>query len=110
MSDRDPLNDTELMAMAIIANAGDAKSFAFQALDAAKKGDFTTCDQLMENAKACSKTAHESQNELLAREARGESMDMNIIMVHAQDHMMSSMLAVELIEEMTNLYKIIMGV
>ena len=38
-------------------------------------------------------------------EANGEKLDYSIIMVHAQDHLMTSMLAKELIEEMVKMYE-----
>lgn len=39
----------EMISFGIIANAGDARSFAFQALEAAKEGKFDEADELMKN-------------------------------------------------------------
>ena len=49
--------------------------------------------------------AHEMQFELISKEADGESIQVGLLMVHAQDHLMTSILARELIEEMIELYK-----
>ena len=40
----------EEISMLIIANSGEARSQAFAALEAAKKGDFAGADALLENA------------------------------------------------------------
>ena len=39
--------DTETIAMTLIAHSGDARTLAFQALQAAKKHDFEEADRLM---------------------------------------------------------------
>ena len=38
-------------------------------------------------------------------EANGEKTDMSVLLIHSQDHLMTSMLAQELIGEMIELYK-----
>lgn len=95
----------EEIAFQLIAHAGDARSFAFQALKEAKKGAF---DQAAESLKKCKESeikAHKIQTELLTQEANGISYEINILFVHAQDHLMTSMLAQELIEEMIDMRK-----
>ena len=39
------------------------------------------------------------------KEANGEHTPVDVMLVHAQDHLMTSMLAQELIEEIVYLYK-----
>jgi len=97
--------DGEMCAMNIIANSGDARSKAFGALEAAKAGDFEEADRLLEEAKACGQKAHNAQTELLFADAQGLAPAMNVLLVHAQDHFMTSMLAEELIREIILLYK-----
>lgn len=97
--------DLNLVAMNIIANAGDARSFAFQALSAAKNGNIDEAETLMKKAKGASAEAHKAQTELLFKEANGEKLDVNVLLIHSQDHLMTSILAMELIEELITLYK-----
>ena len=47
-----------------------------------------------------------SQTEMLAAEANGEGPEINILLVHSQDHLMTSMLAQELIRELIYLHEI----
>lgn len=99
------MDDIETIAMNLISHAGMARSLAFQALDEAKKGNFGKADELMAESDKEQLEAHKVQTAALTREARGEKMDLCLLMVHAQDHLMTSMLAGELIKEMIELYR-----
>ena len=98
-------SSSELMAMTLIANSGDARSLAFQALEEAKVGNFDEADRLLKESDEKSKIAHHAQTELLFSEANGDHLELNVLLVHAQDHLMTSMLAVEMIREFSTLYK-----
>lgn len=98
-------NSTDMISFGIIANAGDARSFAFQALDAAKHGNFEEADELMKKSEEAGTLAHKAQTDLLFKEMNGEHTDVNILLVHSQDHLMTSMLAQELIRELIELYR-----
>lgn len=95
----------EEIAMTIVGNAGEARSLAFEALKEAKIGNYEKANEYLAQAKEKSLAAHEMQTELICNEADGKGVEMNLLMVHAQDHLMTSMLARELIEEMIALYK-----
>lgn len=98
--------DSESIAMSLIAHSGDARSAAFQALAAARNHDYEKAEQLLEESKKSSVEAHKAQTELLFAEASGKKTELNVLLVHAQDHLMTSMLAQELIAEMIHLYKV----
>ena len=46
----DENNATDLMSMTIIANSGDARSFAFQALESVKAGKLEEAEELLKKA------------------------------------------------------------
>lgn len=96
----------EQLAFEIIAAAGEARSLSFGALEAAKTGDFDTCDQLLQQAEEASLRAHQIQTSLLVREANGDHTPVDVMLVHAQDHLMCAMLAGELINEIIELHRI----
>ncbi len=98
-------NGNEMISFGIIANAGDARSFAFAALEEAKVGNFEEAEKLLKKSDEAATLAHKAQTELLFKEAQGDKTPVDVLLVHAQDHLMTSMLAVELIREMINLYK-----
>lgn len=95
----------DLVSMSIIANSGDARSFAFQALDEVKNGNIEIADELLKKADEAANLAHHAQTELLIAEANGDKQDINVLLIHSQDHLMTSMLALELIKEIIVLHK-----
>lgn len=97
--------DLESTVMELIINAGESKSCAMQALRAAKKGEWSQVDDLLTQATAATKKAHQVQTELIGLDEGSGKVPVNLIMVHAQDHIMTSMLARELIEELIEVHR-----
>jgi PTS system cellobiose-specific IIA component len=97
---------SEEISFEIIASAGQARSLAFEALQYARSNDFTKARELIEESKNEILVAHKCQTRLLTQEASGNHVDVDVLLVHAQDHLMTAQLARELIEEIINLYEI----
>lgn len=97
--------DYETVAMELITYSGNARSMAFGALEKAKEGHFEEAEQMLADSKKENTKAHNAQSELLFAEANGEKAEIGILLVHAQDHLMTSMLAIELIQELIVLHK-----
>lgn len=95
--------EMETTIMTIIGFAGDARSKAFEALDLAKQGKFEEADKLMEEANANLQEAHNGQTDLLVAEAQGKKMEVGVLLIHSQDHLMTAMLAYDLIKEMIDM-------
>lgn len=95
----------EMLSFEIIAAAGSARSLSFEALTAAKAGDFARADELMSQADAADLEAHNMQTSLLVKEANGDHTPVDVMLVHAQDHLMCAMLAHELIGELIELHR-----
>ena len=97
--------DQELIALNLISNSGTARTKAFEALHKAREGKYEEARILLKESEESSLLAHNAQTELLQAEANGDNSNYSIIMVHAPDHLMTSILAKELIEEMVTMYK-----
>lgn len=97
--------DLEEQVMGIIINAGQSKSLAFEALYAAKAGDFDKAEALMKESQTFANQAHLVQTKLIEADEGEGKTKMTLIMVHAQDHLMTSMLAKEMMEELIALHK-----
>lgn len=97
--------DLETAAMTIISYSGDARTQAFRSLGLAREGKVSEAQEMLKSAKTVSIKAHKAQTELLVEEASGRKLEINILLIHAQDHLMTSMLALELIQEMLYLYE-----
>lgn len=95
----------EMIAFGLIAQAGDARSKAYEALASAKKGNFEQAEELIAQTEASVLEAHHIQTSLLAKEANGDHTEVNVMLVHAQDHLMTAILAKELIAEMIEMYQ-----
>lgn len=89
----------------IIMNAGNAKSAALMAVDAAKDGDFEEAEKRLKEAKDEMREAHQKQFDLMQQEIAGTPVDMNIILVHAQDHLSMAMIAKDFAEQFVDLYR-----
>lgn len=96
---------TEEISMTLIASAGEGKSLAFEALNKAKNHQFEEAEKLMQQAEESVKKAHVEQTKLLVKEANQEKAEINVLLIHAQDHLMTSVLAVDLIREMIEIMK-----
>ena len=96
-------SETEDLAMEIIANSGAARSSAEEGLALAKKGEFAEAKAKMALAQNSLKQAHGFHSKLLKLGASG--VPESVLMAHAQDHVMTTMLAVDLIGDIIDLYE-----
>ena len=92
--------NAEDVAMMLIVHSGDARTLA-----AAKQGNFEEAKKLLAESEGKALEAHHVKTELLAAEAGGDGPEINILLVHSQDHLMTSMLAQELIKELIILHE-----
>ena len=97
--------DNEIMIMNLIVDAGSARSYAMEAIRMAKEGDYSGAEEALENASSELSKAHEAQTDMIQRAAKGEAIEITLFMVHAQDHIMSAILAKDLAAEIVDLYK-----
>lgn len=97
--------EANMVGFEIVAFAGEARSNLLQALNAAEKGDFNRAKELIKEADESIKEAHNTQTKMLAQEAAGDVVDVGFIMVHGQDHLMTTMLLRDIIEHLINVYK-----
>lgn len=87
--------EISMAGFALVAYAGDARTAALHALDAAEAGDFTTAEEKVKEAQNDINDAHNQQSKILSEEAGGENMDVTFIMVHGQDTLMTTMLLID---------------
>jgi len=95
----------EEAVMEIIVNAGQSRSLCFEALHAARQGNLDEAKSLLREADGYARQAHKMQTKLIEQDAGEARQPITLIMVHAQDHLMNSLLARELSEEIIHLYQ-----
>lgn len=99
--------DKYATAFELIMNAGNAKSTALMAIEAARDFDFEEAERLLKEAEGDMRKAHQAQFDMIQEEANGNPIEVNIVLVHAQDHLTMAMMARDNAEEFINLYKMI---
>lgn len=92
------MDQLELIILQLITSSGSGRSSAFEALEYAQKNDLENAKKLLKTSTQELLEAHKAQTSLIQSEARGEEIKINMLLVHAQDHFMTSMLAKDLIE------------
>ncbi|WP_018658850.1 PTS lactose/cellobiose transporter subunit IIA [Allofustis seminis] len=91
--------------MGLIMHGGDAKSSAMEAIRAAKNGQFDEADEKLKEADEALSRAHHSQTDLLTREASGDPVELSLLLVHGQDHLMNAITFKDLAVEVIDLHK-----
>jgi cellobiose-specific phosphotransferase system component IIA len=109
MSIEETNNNTELTleetCFQIIAFSGDALSTLINALKLCRKNDYAKAEKLIDEASNMLNKAHNIHTQLLANEAKGQNINYSVLLTHAQDNMMNTILAKTLVEEMIEMYK-----
>lgn len=100
------MTEMEQMIFGIISSAGDSRAKAFEAMKEIRKGNYEKAKELLENSRQADTEAHNIQTKLIQQEISGESKsELSLLMVHAQDHYMTSQLARDMIEELINIFE-----
>lgn len=101
------MNQEELQVVAfeIILHSGSARTSVHEAFADMREGHYNEAVEKLEVANADLLEAHHAQTNLLQEYASGTDIKIEIIMVHAQDHLMTTMTLREVALEMLNLYR-----
>lgn len=102
------MNELEQKIIGIISSAGESKAKAFEALKKVKEKDFKGAKNLMEEAKKIDLEAHKIQTELIVAEMQDDKEnkpEISLLMVHAQDHYMTSQLARDMVDVLIEIFE-----
>lgn len=99
------MGNYEEIVFKIILHSGNGRSYAMDAIAAAKKGDFAAARNHLQKASEELNAAHQVQTSLIQNEADGKQTEITLLMVHAQDHLMNAITIKELAAEFVDLYE-----
>lgn len=101
------MTEIEQQIVGIISAAGESKAKAFEALKKVKDSKYDEARAILNEAREIDLAAHKIQTQLITAEMSGgdNKPEIGLLMVHAQDHYMTSQLARDLIEEMINVFE-----
>ncbi|MDQ0221907.1 PTS cellobiose transporter subunit IIA [Streptococcus moroccensis] len=97
--------DVQVAAFEIILNSGNARTVVHEAFADMREGRYEDAAKKLEDANEELLLAHQAQTHLLQEYAGGTEIKIEIIMVHAQDHLMTTMTLREVALEMLELYR-----
>lgn len=98
----------ELVAFNIIASVGTARSCYIGAIDAAAEGKFDEARQMIKDGQEAFVLGHDAHMGLLTKMANGETVETNLLMLHAEDQLMSAEAFGILAERFIQLYEIVL--
>ena len=97
--------ELQLAAFEIILHSGTARTYVHEAFDAMKESKLEVVEEKLAAADEELLQAHHAQTDLLQKYASGTEIKIEIIMVHAQDHLMTTMTLKEVAIEMMGMYQ-----
>lgn len=97
--------ELQMLGFEIVAYAGDARSSLMELLREVRSGKFDNVEEKLKDADENLSLAHNAQTKILAQEASGKSMELGIIFIHGQDHLMTTLLLRDLVQDFIELYK-----
>lgn len=97
----------ELISFEIISAVGAARSYYIEAIQEAKKGNFDKAEESIEEGNKMFQEGHHAHAKLVQQEANGEKVEVNILLVHAEDQLMSAETFKILATEFIDLYRLV---
>ncbi|TRZ40452.1 PTS lactose/cellobiose transporter subunit IIA [Niallia circulans] len=91
----------EQICMGIILYSGNARGFILESMDYMKPRNEEKITELMTLAKNELNQAHQHQTALLTAEASGKGAQTSVLLIHAQDHLMTTITMRDLVEKLT---------
>lgn len=99
----------ELISFKIIASVGNARGMFINSIHLAKKGKFKEAKKNIEQGNEFMLEGSRAHMEVLQMQTNGENIPFDLLLVHAEDQMMSAETTKIMAEEMIDLYSIILG-
>lgn len=95
----------ELVAFQIISAVGSARSMFIEAIDKAKSGDIEEAKNMVKEGQEMFKQGHEAHAKLIQMEANGEIDTLTLLIMHAEDQLMSAESFAIIAEELIDVYE-----
>lgn len=99
------MEEMELVAFEIISNVGMAKSLSIEAIREARGGNYEVAEQKIQEAKEFLMHGHHAHVGLIQKEAAGEKVEFSLILMHAEDQLLTTETLKDLAVEMIEMHK-----
>ncbi|MEY9867383.1 PTS system cellobiose-specific IIA component [Peribacillus sp. B2I2] len=95
----------EAVAFQIISNVGTAKSLIMEALYEAREGRYESAEKKLKESRTHMLEGHHAHAGLIQQEASGQKVEISLLLMHAEDQMMSAETISDLVAEMIRMYR-----
>lgn len=99
------MDGIEMICFKMISQVGAARSSYMEAIAAAKAGEFDKAKQLVEIGEQQRMNGHDVHFELLQQDSQGQSPQFSLLLMHAEDQLMSAELLKIVAEELIAVYQ-----
>ena len=98
------MEELESIIFELIVHSGNARGLLYEALDCTENKEYQKIDDLLAQAKAEMNTAHNIQTQLIQDNIAGKG-EISLLLIHAQDQLMTAMSEQALIERLIKMQK-----
>ncbi|KHF29278.1 Oligo-beta-mannoside-specific phosphotransferase enzyme IIA component [Anoxybacillus sp. BCO1] len=95
----------EQISFQLILHSGNARSKIIEAVRQYREGKAEDAERLLDEAEHDLSEAHHIHFHMIQKEAAGQRTEFSLLMMHAEDHLMSTMAMKELVKELIVLFK-----
>ncbi|MGF7536171.1 PTS lactose/cellobiose transporter subunit IIA [Bacillus mexicanus] len=95
----------EQISFQLILHSGNARSCVVQSLRAYKEENKEKADALISKADEDLSAAHDIHFQMIQKESGGEAAAFSLLLMHAEDHLMSTLTMKELVKELLDLFE-----
>lgn len=99
------MNELELISFQIISAVGTAKSTFIEAMRLAEKNEFEAAEEKIKEGQSEFLEGHKAHASLIQKEAAGDNVNINMLLMHAEDQLMSAETIKIMAEEIIKLNK-----
>ncbi len=97
--------DYQEIVLQLILHGGNARSSSMEAIGHAKAGEMEEARRSLKEALSALNEAHKIQTDMIQKEAAGQQIELNLLMIHAQDHLMNAITVKDLAAEFVDMYE-----
>lgn len=95
----------ELISFQIISAVGTARSMYVEAIGLAKEGKFEEARQMIDEGEKVFVEGHHAHAQLIQQEAAGDHVNFHLLLMHAEDQLMSAEAFKTIASEFVDLYE-----
>jgi cellobiose PTS system EIIA component len=95
----------EQVSFQLILHSGNARSKIIQSLRVYREGNVEEAESLVAEAEQDLSIAHDIHFQMVQKESSGEKTEFGLLLMHSEDHLMSTLTMKELVKELLELFK-----